>query len=152
MDLGEIRDMKTNVKNVKKKAKKQIDELIEKLKKNDFLKNPKIQNLIERVQNSQTNLESGSDVSPQDSSTSPKKSKTKNNVSQQLLDLIKTSDVANRIAAKVLSKAEGFTQKLKGPKAKKKTAKKAASKSAASAKPKTTAAKKKTAKRVKTKK
>lgn len=115
MNLGEIRDMKTNVKN---KAKKQIDELVEKLKTNDFLKNPKIQNLIERVQKAQTSLESLGAAAETEG----------RHISQNLLDLIKTSDVASKIASRVLTKAEKLGRKLKITQPKKKrTTKKASS-------------------------
>lgn len=137
MDLREIQTMR---KDVKKKAKKQIDELIEKLKMNEFLKNPKIQNLIDRVQNAQVKVEitSGGEVP---NSQKPVKSKTSaKNMSRQLLDLIKTSDVANRIAASVLARAEDLSQKLKTskPSSKAKKTKKASTAAPKKARKKTT--------------
>lgn len=124
---GEIEAMK---KNVKQKAKKQIDDLIDNLKTNEFLKSPAIQSLVEKVghqkelnQKFNKKIENvRNDVvkkvqapvkrvkrAAQKAETAVNKVKSAS--PKQLLNMIKTSDVANRIANTILAGAENINQK-----------------------------------------
>lgn len=110
---------------VKEKAKKQIDEIIEKMKTKDFLQVPAIQSLIEKVSAQKTDdkiieistpVDEGVQTMSENNSDnnapqSNKKKKSKTSASQ-LLDIIKTTDVANRIAQSVLDKAEDLSSKF----------------------------------------